>query len=192
MKFLKGLLLFLLAIIGIALLAAAFLKKDYAVERSVVINKPRTEVFDYIKYLKHQDNYSKWATSDPAMKKTYTGTDAQPGFISAWESDVDSVGKGEQEILQITPNERVDYELRFMEPFESKENAYMTTEDAASGSTKVSWGFNGRMTWPMNLMLAFMDMEGIIGNDLQTGLNKLKTVLETMPVTTPVADSIPL
>jgi hypothetical protein len=38
---------------------------------------------------------------DPNMKKTYTGTDAEVGFISAWESTDKNVGVGEQEIKKI-------------------------------------------------------------------------------------------
>ena len=50
---------------------------------------------------------------DPDMKKTYRGTDGTVGFVSAWDSEKDDVGKGEQEIIKITDGERIDYELRF-------------------------------------------------------------------------------
>jgi hypothetical protein len=34
------------------------------------------------------------------------------------------------------------------------------------------------MPYPMNLMLPFMNMEQMLGKDLQDGLNNLKVVLE--------------
>jgi hypothetical protein len=34
------------------------------------------------------------------------------------------------------------------------------------------------MPYPMNLMLLFMDMDGMLGKDLQQGLDNLKGVLE--------------
>ena len=68
------------------MIAAIFVKREYSVEREVVINKPKQEVFEYVKLLKNQDNYSKWAMMDPKMKKEYTGTDGTVGFISAWDS----------------------------------------------------------------------------------------------------------
>ncbi len=185
MKILKTILLAVLAIIVVTLIAAAFLPKDYGIAESIVINKPRNEVFAYIQYLKNQDNYSKWALADPNMKKEYRGTDGQPGFVSAWESDADSVGKGEQEILSIVPNDRVEYELRFIEPFESKEKAYMKTEDTPDGATKLTWGFDGHMNYPMNLMLAFMNIEEMISNDLRTGLQRLKPIVEAIPSAPP-------
>ncbi|SUJ28353.1 Uncharacterised protein [Sphingobacterium spiritivorum] len=69
MKILKKILLAILALVVILLIAALFLKKDYAVKREIVINKPREVVFEYIKYIKNQNYYSKWATMDPNMKK---------------------------------------------------------------------------------------------------------------------------
>ena len=178
MSVLKKILLVIVIILAIPLIAAIFIDKDYAVEREIVIEQPKNEVFEYVKYLKNQDNFSKWANMDPDMKKTYRGTDGQVGFVSAWESDNPDVGKGEQEIVGITEGERIDYELRFYEPFESKEPAYMTTESLSPQKTKVTWGFNGHMDYPMNLMLVFMDFEEMIGNDLETGLQNLKIELE--------------
>lgn len=87
MKVIKGLLLIVLVLIGIALITALFVKKEYSVEREVVINKPKQEVFEYIKYLKNQDNYSKWNQLDPGMKKSYHGTDGTPGFIYSWKAN---------------------------------------------------------------------------------------------------------
>lgn len=179
MKFLKGLLLTLAGIVILALIVALFIKKDYAVEREVTINKPKSEVFEYIKYVKNQDNYSVWNKLDPGSKRTYKGTDGTVGYIYAWDSNKKEVGKGEQEITNIVDGERIDMQLRFIKPFEAKDNAYMTTEDAANGQTKVKWGFKGKMAYPMNLMLLFIDMEQMLGTSLQDGLNSLKTILES-------------
>ncbi|MGJ1433076.1 SRPBCC family protein [Sphingobacterium spiritivorum] len=178
MKILKKILLAILALVVILLIAALFLKKDYAVKREIVINKPREVVFEYIKYIKNQNYYSKWATMDPNMKKTYTGTDGTPGFISAWDSEQKDVGKGEQEIKKITEGERIDMEIRFIEPFESKDKAYMITESISPTSTKVIWGFDGHMDYPMNLTLLCMDFDKMLGGDLETGLQRLKGQLE--------------
>jgi len=178
MKVLKKVIIVLAIIIAIPLIIALFVRKEYAVEEAIVINQPKSVVFDYIKYLKNQDNFSKWATMDPNMEKTYTGTDGTVGFISAWSSDHESVGVGEQEILKITEGERIDFELRFLKPFESTQQAYMLTETVNESQTEVKWGFEGRMDYPMNLMLLFMDFEEMIGKDFQEGLQNLKTIVE--------------
>lgn len=178
MKILKKILLGIVGIIVLLLIIAVFVKKEYAVEREVTINKPKQEVFDYVKMVKNQDNYSVWNQKDPNSKKSATGTDGTVGFIYAWDSDNKDVGKGEQEIKKISEGERVDFELRFERPFKATDNAYMTTEDAGENQTKVRWGFNGKMPYPMNLFLLFMDMDKMLGGDLQSGLDNLKTILE--------------
>jgi hypothetical protein len=178
MKILKTILFVILGIVAICLIAALFIKKDYAVEKEVVINKPKAVVFDYVKMLKNQDNFSVWAKMDPNMKKEYKGTDGTVGFVSAWDSEDGNVGKGEQEIKNIVEGERVDYNLHFIKPFESSSDAYMSTESIDSTHTKVKWGFVGRMSYPTNLMLVFMDMNEAIGKDFSTGLTNLKGELE--------------
>jgi len=115
---------------------------------------------------------------DPDAKKSFTGQDGTVGFISAWESQVENVGKGEQEIKNITPGTRIDFELRFIEPFESTDQAYFRTESLSENSTRVLWGFYGALPIPMNLMLYFMDMDEQLGPDLEKGLQNLKILLE--------------
>jgi len=177
MKILKNILIGIVGIIALLLIIALFVKKDYTVQREIVINKPKEQVFDYIKYLKNQDNYSVWAKKDPTMKKEYKGTDATVGFVSAWDGNKE-VGAGEQEIKGIKEGERIDYELRFIKPFESVSQAWLSTEAIDSTQTKVKWGFEGKGKYPFNLIHLFMDMDKMLGDDLQTGLQNLKAVLE--------------
>jgi len=167
-----------LGLVAFYLIVALFVKKDYAVVRQVEINKPKTEVFEFAKYLKNQNQYSVWATADPNMKKEFRGTDGEVGFVSAWDSEVKDVGKGEQEILKIVASDRIDYALRFIKPFESKEQAYMALESIGDSVTLVKWGFDGHMNYPMNMMLLFMDFDAMLGKDLQAGLLNLKVLLE--------------
>lgn len=178
MKTLKIIGLVLVGIIVLLLITGLFIDGNYAVEREVTINKSKQEVFDYVKYLKNQDNFSVWAKIDPAMKKEFKGEDATVGFVSAWDSENPDAGKGEQKIVKITEGERIDYELHFIEPFESTDFAYLATEAVNDSVTNVKWGFKGKMKYPMNLMMLAMNMEEMLAPDLQNGLNSLKTILE--------------
>jgi uncharacterized protein YndB with AHSA1/START domain len=178
MNILITILVAVFALLALLLIIALFTKKAYGAEREITINKPRQDVFAYIKMLKNQDNFSKWASMDLTMKKAYKGTDGTVGFVSSWESENKKVGKGEQEITKIAEGERVDYRLHFIEPFEGLANAYMTTTSVAENQTRVKWGFDSSMKYPMNIMLLFMNMEKMVGDDFATGLNNLKANLE--------------
>lgn len=57
-------------------------------------------------------------------------------------------------------------------------NAFMSTESKGNDQTLVKWGFESGMKYPMNLMLLFMNLEKMLGNDLMIGLNNLKQKLE--------------
>lgn len=178
MKLIKIILIGFLLAVAALLLAALVLPSSYQVERSVIVDKPKDQVFSYVLLLKNQDNFSVWMALDPNVKKSYQGEDGTVGFVSAWQSDKEEVGSGEQEIIAIKPGRRIDYELRFKAPFASVSPAYLLTEQSSADQTKVTWGFQGDMPYPMNLLLLVMDMEGLIGKDLQQGLDKLKLVLE--------------
>jgi len=178
MKLIKILLIGFLLAVALLLLAALVLPSSYQVERSVSINQPKDQLFSYLVLLKNQDNFSVWVALDPNVKKTYRGEDGTVGFVSAWQSEKQEVGAGEQQITAIKAGERIEYELRFLQPFASVAQAYMQLEAAQADQTTVTWGFQGHMPYPMNLLLLVMDMEGLIGRDLQQGLDKLKLLLE--------------
>lgn len=173
----------LLVVVGIVAIATLIMttETDFGVEREITINKPRNEVFAYAKLVKNQNEWGPWFKRDPAMKQEFIGTDGSVGFISKWESQNTEVGSGEQEIKRIVENERIETELRFKQPFESKADAYLTTEAAAENQTKVKWGFKSSMPRPMNLLLLVMDLEKDIGKDYESGLSGLKKAVESMP-----------
>lgn len=181
-----------LIVLGVVILGAlvAFVPTDFALEREVVINMPKDKVFTYVKSLKNQEKWSAWAKKDPNSKYTYTGTDGEVGFITAWDSDHPDVGKGEQEIKKIDEGKRVDVELRFKHPFESKSDGYMITEALDDNKTKLKWGFSGSMPRPFNLMTLFIDMEEAVGKDFNEGLGSLKEILDKIEKTEAITKDI--
>ena len=58
--------------------------KNYNVFRTITVNKPKSEVFQEIRMLKKQREWSPWSKKDPNMKIEYTGTDGEVGAKSAW------------------------------------------------------------------------------------------------------------
>jgi len=172
-------LLALAILIATPLIMAIFLKKDYLIEREIIINRPKQEVFDYIKHLKNQNEWSKWATTDPNMKATYSGTDGTVGFTYSWESDNKTVGKGMQEITKITDGEYIGYvEWDFRFAGKPHTQCYWTTEAISEHATKMKWGFAGKVNYPMNFMILFF--EKLIGEgSLSPELAKLKIKMES-------------
>src|SRR5215207_2615844 len=117
MKILKMILLIIVVIIAIPFVVALFVKEEYKVQRQITINSSSDSVYNYVKYLKNQEKYSKWVMTDPTMKTDLRGTDGTVGFVYAWDSNNKHAGKGEQEIVKLTEGKEVDAELRFEKPF---------------------------------------------------------------------------
>jgi hypothetical protein len=167
----------LLAVIVILLVAAAFVKKEYSVVRTVAVNKPVSVVFDYLKHLNNQKQYSVWTMRDPNAKTETKGVDGTVGFIASWDSKNSQVGKGEQEIIGLDENKKIDIRLQFYKPFNCAASANFVTNDLGN-KTEVAWTFNGIMPYPFNIMRVFTSIDKMIGKDLQDGLNNLKAILE--------------
>lgn len=164
-------------IIVLLLLIGLLTPGQVTIEDTIVINKPVDEVFDYIRHVKNQDNYSTWNMMDPDMKKEYSGTDGQVGFVYKWDSQKQSnVGAGEQEIKAIVPNKSLDMELRFKRPMEDVAQSKFTTEAVGDNQTKVKWGFYSRMKFPMTIMKPVMT--GMLRKALVIGLQNLKKEVE--------------
>ena len=112
------------------------------------------------------------------MNKEYKGIDGTVGFVSAWDSKVKEAGKGSQEITKITEGDRIDYEIRFLKPMKGTNQAFMSFKSNSDNSTSVTWGISGRMNYPVNFILLCMNMDSMLGKDLDGGLKNLKTLLE--------------
>lgn len=143
-----------------------------------MIDRSRSDVYQYLASLKSQDDWSPWSKRDPEMKKSFSGEDSTVGFISSWEGNKE-VGAGEQEITKLVENELVQTRLRFFKPRKSESDAYLKVSDSEDGSTFVQWGFIGENKFPMSIMMLFMNMDKAIGKDFEDGLTSLKEVMES-------------
>jgi hypothetical protein len=130
-----------------------------------------------IKYLKKQQEWSPWAKRDLNMVSKFTGADGEVGAVSYWKGNKD-VGEGEQEITSIVEGERVDGQLRFLKPFKSTSDCYLTVTEKGREQTEVVWGFKGKNKFPMSIMMLFMNMDKMVGKDFEEGLMNLKGILE--------------
>ena len=175
MTILFTILLCLAILIGFLLFLALIIKKDYVIERDILIDKPKQQVFDYIKMMSNQEKYNVWVMKDPNAKLIYTGTDGTEGFTCAWEGNKEA-GKGEQEFKKIVDGDYLNIELRFEKPFKNVAQTYMFTKAVEANQTNLKWQMVGKNKFPMNLMNLIID--GVLGKDLTKSLENIKNNLE--------------
>ena len=178
MKVLKFLGLGIVGIIVLLLIAGLIIPKDYTISVSTTINKPQQLVFDYVKMIKNQENYSVWVMKDPNVKIEYTGIDGTVGSKSSWVSEDENVGVGSQEITKITDN-RIDVDIHFVEPMKGDDSGATIVEALSENQTKITSEFYGHADYPINLM-SFM-FKDFIKKDLEQNLANVKKILESQP-----------
>ena len=168
-------LLVLAGIISFLLIIALFMKKEHYVKREIIINAPRQKVFDFLKLLKNQDKFNKWAKDDPDRNWVYKGTDGTVGFIISWNGNK-NVGEGEKEIMNIIEGKIIETQIRFVRPMSTIANVNMETESLSDNQTKVYMSNAGTLKYPMNIMIPIA--EKMFPKDMDISLSTLKSILE--------------
>lgn len=166
----------LVFILGIGVLSL-ILPKTYIVKRSITIDRPITEVFDYLKFIKNQEHWSPWKQKDPDMRQEFDGDDGTIGFTAKWEGNKE-VGHGEQELVGLVANESIQTKLRFFKPWKSESDGFFYLNPTEDKGTTVEWGFTGVNKPPTNILMLFISFEKAVGKDFEEGLTKLKAILE--------------
>ena len=167
----------ILGIVVLVLITALFTKKDYIITREIIINQPDSLVYDYLRIFKNHKTFNAWFLKDPNIKETSKNTDGQVGYILSYEGNKD-LGSGEEELIGLEPNKKIDIELRFIKPFKSTSRTPYELENLGNNKTKVTWTMYGKMNYPMNFALLFLDMDKFLGKDVQKSLDNLKVNLE--------------
>lgn len=173
-------LLILVSLFIIIAIVALFVKKEYTVKREISISRPVGGVYEYVRYHENQLKFNYWLTVDPDTKtQIIKNEDGHPGSTLVFESANKKVGKGEWENTNFVENERIDFELRFTAPYAFTATGQLSFLAEGEQKTAVVWELHSGMKWPMNIMLLFMDMDKVIGHDIETTLSNIKRNLES-------------
>ena len=170
-------LLVVAGIIALLLIIALFMRKEHYVKREIIINAPRQKVFNFLKLLKNQEQFNKWATADKKNRKEeYKGTDGTIGFIYSWSGDK-SAGRGDKEIKNIIEGKRIETEIRFVKPMRVSAAVIFETESLSDVQTKVNLINTGTLKYPLNIMIPMAEKK--FPKDMDDCLATLKNILET-------------
>ncbi|MFZ6008730.1 MAG: SRPBCC family protein [Bacteroidota bacterium] len=172
----------ILSVVGLLvivfLVAALFARRDFVVERELLIDSSKPDVFSFLKYLKNHTAFSKWTTKDEAKKVETKGVDGLVGFVQPWHNFKERAGVGELEIKRIIEGSEILLEHRYFKPVKGLANTLIITESRPGDQTRVKWIYQGFSNYPINLLTASMNMDKIVGKDLEVCLMKLKSTLE--------------
>ncbi|HMU14211.1 MAG: SRPBCC family protein [Bacteroidetes bacterium] len=175
MRALKTILIILGSLIALWLVLSLMGPKDSHLERSTVIKASPNTIFEYIRFLKNQDEWGVWYKMDPNAKYELVGEDGTVGAKRTWDGQV--VRQGAQTIVALEQDKSVKADLEFG-PMLGHGSLDLTPQ---GDSTKVSWSM--RMEIPFIFRAAALFMANDEGaRDFEGGLANLKTICEAKQV----------
>jgi effector-binding domain-containing protein/uncharacterized membrane protein len=176
MKALKIIGVILLVLIVLVLVVALFLPKRVSMKESIVINKPASLIYKQVNDFHNWPPWSPWMATDPAMVMSYEGPVKGVGAKNMWTSKVH--GDGSMTITEAIPYKSVKARLDFGQKGEALN--YFEFSETSQG-TEVVWGVDiDDMGYPLGRYISLM-MPGMMKPFFTQGLEKLKTVVESMP-----------
>lgn len=173
--------LFFYVIIGLITFLAflhAWSKKDYDLHRTIIINRPKAEVYAFLRQLKKQKLWMPWLMKNPNLILKYKGEDGKTGAASYWKGS--NRLEGIQKITKVHEGKILETQLLFLKPYKALCLNYMAVKELEPERTKMVWGIKGVHKFPASVFMLFygMGMERTIGKDFDEGLNNLKNRLE--------------
>ena len=161
----------------------------YHVERKLEVAAPADLVFGVLNDLHQFAGVlvlfgSPLEKHDPNMQKTFEGPAAGVGQSYAWSN---KETKGKMTIEESVPGQKVGIKQEFVEPMESTATLALTLAGTPTGSF-VTWSMDGNHNFLGKAFGMFMDMDNMLGTDIEKGLAQLKTVAEGKQVAIAAAE----
>jgi carbon monoxide dehydrogenase subunit G len=174
----------LIGVVGVLLLFLAVVAtrpSAYHVERRLEVAAPAEVVFGLLNDLHQFADVlvlfgSPWMEIDLNMQKTIEGPEAGVGQSYAWNSKKE-IGQGKLTIEESVPDRKVGMQLEFVKPMKSTAIVALTLAGTPTGSS-VTWSMDGNHNFLGKAMGLFMNMDKMLGADIEKGLARLKAVAE--------------
>lgn len=172
MRILKYLfLLLLLSFVALSIFVATQ-KGDFTVERSKIINSPKSTVFNFVNDYKNWEDFGSWITADPEMKINYSNVTVGPGASYSWEG---KEGNGDMKTLFVKENDSISQKMNYSG---TESSVFWKFKDTIGG-TKVTWKTIGKMSFSMKVYTAINGgIDNIIGKMYEKSLANLDKTLD--------------
>ena len=161
------------------------LPKQVHIERSIVVERPASMMFELLNSYRYFNEWSPWAKRDPKAQFIISGPDSGVGARMSWVGEPHLVGSGWQEIVASKPYELINIKL----DFDAQGLANTGFALAAEGdATRVTWFFDSDLTEGVNFLDSFLAryfgllFDRWVGGDYEQGLANLKQFAESQPV----------
>ncbi|MBK9654446.1 MAG: SRPBCC family protein [Rhodanobacteraceae bacterium] len=177
MRHLIEILLAIVATIVVLLLIGLFLPGGGHghVERSIIIERPPSHVFDVLNSFKRFNEWSPWAKKDLAASYTFEGPESGQGAVMTYAANKE-VGSGRFEIIESTPTSIIKMIQR---PTEGRTATVTFDVGTSDLGVKVTWTYDVELGGNPIERIKGKYLDSSIGGDYQYGLMRLKALIES-------------
>jgi uncharacterized protein YndB with AHSA1/START domain len=192
MKVLRALFFLLLGLVALFFVTGLFLPQTAHVERSMTTTASPATVYGLVDGFKRFNEWSPWASLDPATKYTYSGPETGVGARMEWASTNPDVGNGSQEVIAVEPGQRVTHKLDF--GMDNPTTSTISLVPEGTG-TRVTWTLDTDFSGSLIGRYFGLALDRMVGPDYEKGLAQLKALAESTtpanaaPISTPAAEA---
>lgn len=177
MKFLKGLLIFLVVVFVGYCIFMFFLPASFVMERKITVEAKPAKVYNTVLDMESWKHWSYWDQIDSTNEVSYFGTPGEVGSGYAWKGDPNIVGEGTFTVTALEADNRIDFDLAFMG--QSPAAGYFAFEPIGEGETEVTYGFVAEFGFFDRIGKFFIEMA--LSDAYEKSLAALKDHVESMP-----------
>jgi effector-binding domain-containing protein len=174
---LKRILVIIVAVLIVIAIVGVLLPRRASVARSIAIARPASLVYATVNSFQLFPAWSPWQNLDPNMRQTTEGPRDGIGAKLVWSGN-DKVGSGSQVITASTPNQSVASDVDFGKMGVAKSTLLMVQDGPA---TQVTWTLDIDLGANPISRYFGLAMDRMIGKDYESGLRRLKVLVESMP-----------
>jgi uncharacterized protein YndB with AHSA1/START domain len=162
--------------IAAILIFAAMQPNSFRVQRSTMIKAPPEKIFAAINDFHRWEAWSPWEKIDPAVKRSYSGTESGKGAVYAWEGN-NEIGQGRMEIIESIPSSKLLLKIEFIKPFAAINTVEFNLVQNGENTT-ITQAMYGPSPFISKLMGLFFSMDKMVGGKYEEGLAALKMIAE--------------
>jgi hypothetical protein len=160
---------------GVVAYAAATQPDTFRVQRAMTIEAPPEKLVGILSDLRRGAEWSPYEKKDPAMKKAFSGPASGPGSKLDWDGNGD-VGAGSLTVAEVTPA-KITLNLAMTRPMNAN-NIVEYSLAPKGNATDMTWTLHGPMPLISKVMCVFMNLDKMLGADMERGLKDLKALAE--------------
>lgn len=166
-----------IAIITFFAFLHAWARKEFDISRTAIINRPKEEVYNFVRQLKKEPQWMPWFKNDFNGILKFKGEDGKMEAMLYWKGHK-RFYEGTQKIVKLNQGRIMETRILIVKPFRMVLLEYKGLKEVDENKTKIVWGVRGALPFPFSVISLIHPVDKAYGGNLEEGLKEIKFSLE--------------